>query len=152
MATSTRIKAQNIIFDIDGDKYECDATMVDLVLQDAPGDVQTFCEQRVGGEWVLNLEGITSGDATSLYRVLWANFGTDATFFIAPNGNATPSANEPHYTGTVKFDQLPPLTLNSNETSTFSVALTVVNTPHDPAANEYYGVTIVDAPPAPPTP
>lgn len=149
MATSTRIKAQNIIFDIDGDQYECDATMVDLVLQDAPGDVQTFCEQRVGGEWVLNLEGITSGDAASLYRVLWANFGTDAVFFIAPNGNAAPSANEPHYTGTVKFDQLPPLTLNSNETATFSVALTVVNTPHDPANNQFYGVEIVDTPPTP---
>lgn len=145
MATSTRIKAQNIKFLIGATEYACDATVVSLELQDAPGDVQTFCEQRVGGEWQLTLEGITSGDATSLYRVLWANFGTTGTFTIAPNGNATASSDEPHYEGTVKFDQLPPLALNSNETATFSVTLTVDNAVHDPANDIYYGVEIVTA-------
>lgn len=145
MATSTRIKAQNIKFLIGATEYACDATVVNLELQDAPGDVQTFCEQRVGGEWTLTLEGITSGDASSLYRVLWANFGTTGAFTIAPNGNATASADEPHYEGTVKFDQLPPLALNSNETATFSVTLTVDNVTHDPANDVYYGVEIVTA-------
>lgn len=145
MAASTRIKAHNIIFNIGATDYACDATMVDLVLQDAPGDVQTFCEQRVGGEWALTLEGITSGEATSLYRVLWENFGTTGTFTIAPNGNASPSATEPHYEGTVKFDQLPPLSLSTNETVTFSVTLTVDNSTHDPASDIYYGVEVVTA-------
>lgn len=145
MAASTRIKAHNIIFNIGATDYACDATMVDLVLQDAPGDVQTFCEQRVGGEWTLTLEGIVSGDAASLYRVLWNNFGTTGTFSVAPNGNATASASEPHYEGTVKFDQLPPLSLNTNETATFSVTLTVDNSTHDPASDVYYGVEIVTA-------
>lgn len=145
MAASTRIKAHNIIFNIGATDYACDATMVDLVLQDAPGDVQTFCEQRVGGEWTLTLEGIVSGDAASLYRVLWNNFGTTGTFEVAPNGNATATSAEPHYTGTVKFDQLPPLSLNTNETATFSVTLTVDNSTHDPASDVYYGVEIVTA-------
>ena len=145
MAASTRITAQNIKFLIGAVEYACDATMVELTLGDAPGDVQTFCEQRVGGEWSLGLEGITSGDATSLYRVLWNNFGTTAAFEIAPNGNAAASASEPHYTGTVKFNEIPPLSLNSNETSTFSVTLEVVNTPHDPDTDVYYGVSVVTA-------
>jgi len=145
MAASTRIKAQNIKFLIGATEYACDATMVDLVLGDAPGDVQTFCEQRVGGEWALTLEGITSGDATSLYRVLWENFGTTGAFTIAPNGNATATSDEPHYTGTVKFNELPPLSLSSNDTATFSVTLEVANTPHDPATDVYYGVEIVTA-------
>lgn len=145
MAASQRIKAQNIIFKIGATDYACDATMVELALQDAPGDVQTFCELRVGGEWTLTLEGLTSGDATSLYQVLWANFGTEVAFTIAPNGNATASANEPHYEGTAKFDQLPPLALSSNDVSTFSVTLTVKNTEHDPANSVYYGVEIVTA-------
>lgn len=145
MAASQRIKAQNIIFNIGATDYACDATMVELALQDAPGDVQTFCELRVGGEWSLTLEGLTSGDSTSLYQVLWANFGTEVGFTIAPNGNATASANEPHYEGTAKFDQLPPLALSSNEVSTFSVTLTVKNTEHDPANSVYYGVEIVTA-------
>jgi hypothetical protein len=142
MAASTRIKAQNIIFKIGTTDYACDANLVQLTLDDAPGDVQTFCEVRVGGQWSLQLDGITSGEDTSLYRILWDNFGSEVAFTIAPNGNTTPTADAPHYTGTVTFDQLPPLALVSNETSVFSVTLTVKNTPHNPASDQFYGVTI----------
>jgi hypothetical protein len=142
MPASTRIKAQNILFKFGATEYACDANMVELTLGDAPGDVQTFCEVRVGGQWSLQLDGITSGDSSSLYRVLWDNFGATANFTIAPNGNAVASASEPHYTGVVTFDQLPPLALVSNETSVFSVTLTVKSTPHTPASDIYYGVTV----------
>lgn len=142
MAASTRIKAQNIIFKIGATDYACDANMVQLTLDDAPGDVQTFCETRVGGQWALQLDGITSGEDTSLYRILWDNFGTEVAFTIAPNGNATPSADAPHYKGTAVFNQLPPLALMSNETSLFSVTLEVKNTPHNPASDQYYGIEI----------
>jgi hypothetical protein len=145
MAASTRIKAQNIIFKIGATDYACDANMVELTLDDAPGDVQTFCETRVGGQWALQLDGIMSGDAGSLYRVLWDNFGTEVAFTVAPNGNATATASEPHYEGTAVFNQLPPLSLMSNETAKFSVTLEVKNTPHDPADNQYYGIEIVTA-------
>jgi hypothetical protein len=145
MAASTRIKAQNILFKIGATDYACDANMVSLTLEDAPGDVQTFCETRVGGQWTLELEGITSGDSASLYRVLWDNFGSTGTFIIAPYGNATASANEPHYEGTVVFNDIPPLSLTSNETAVFSVSLEVKQTPHDPASDIYYGVEIVTA-------
>lgn len=142
MAASTRIKASNIVFKIGATDYACDANIVELTLDDAPGDVQTFCEVRVGGQWTLHLEGITSGEDTSLYRILWDNFGTEVAFTIAPNGNATASTDQPHYTGTVVFDQLPPLSLTSNEITKFAVDLTVKNTPHTPASDIYYGVTI----------
>jgi hypothetical protein len=142
MAASTRIKAQNIIFKIGSTDYACDANMVELTLDDAPGDIQTFCETRVGGQWALQLDGITSGEATSLYRVLWDNFGTEVAFVIAPNGNTTPTDDEPHYTGTAVFNQLPPLSLMSNETAKFSVTLEVKNTPHDPTNHDFYGVHI----------
>jgi len=142
MAASTRIKASNIIFKIGATNYACDANLVQLTLDDAPGDVQTFCEVRVGGQWSLQLDGITSGDSASLYRLLWDNFGTEVAFEIAPNGNATPSSSQPVYKGVARFDQLPPLALNSNETTLFSVTLTVVNTPHNPASEQFYGVTI----------
>ena len=142
MAASTRIKASNIVFKIGTTDYACDANMVELTLDDAPGDVQTFCEVRTGGQWSLQLDGITSGEDTSLYRVLWDNFGTEVAFTIAPNGNATPSADQPHYKGTVIFDQLPPLSLTSNEITKFSVTLTVKNTPQTPASDIFYGVEI----------
>ena len=145
MAASTRIKAQNIIFKIGSTDYACDANMVELTLDDAPGDIQTFCETRVGGQWALQLDGIMSGDAGSLYRVLWDNFGTEVAFTVAPNGNATATSSEPHYEGTAVFNQLPPLSLMSNETAKFSVTLEVKNTPHDPSADQYYGIEIVTA-------
>ena len=145
MAASTRIKAQNIIFKIGSTDYACDANMVELTLDDAPGDIQTFCETRVGGQWALQLDGITSGEDTSLYRILWDNFGTEVAFTIAPNGNTTPTSDAPHYTGTAVFNQLPPLSLMSNETAKFSVTLEVKNTPHDPANNEFFGIEIVTA-------
>jgi len=143
MAASTRVKAQNILFKIGTTDYACDATMVELVLDDAPGDVQTFCEYRAGAEWKLTLEGIMSGDTGSLYQVLWANYGTKVAFTIAAAGNATPTTSQPHYTGTVIFNQLPPLSLTSGETAKFSVELIVDNAVHTPAATPpiYYGVT-----------
>ena len=142
MAASTRIKATNIKFKIGATDFACDANMVELTLDDAPGDVQTFCEVRTGGQWSLQLDGITSGEDTSLYRILWDNFGTEVAFSIAPNGNATASADQPHYEGIVIFDQLPPLSLTSNEIAKFSVTLSVKQTPHTPASDIYYGVTI----------
>lgn len=141
MAASTRIKAQNIIFKIAGTDYACDANGVTLELGNAPGDVQTFCETRVGGEWTLKLDGIVSGEDTSLYQVLWTNFGSTASFVLAPNGNTIPTADEPVYSGTVVFDQLPPLGLTSGEVAQFSVTLTVRNTPHNPSGGIYYGVS-----------
>jgi hypothetical protein len=143
MAASARIRATNIVFKIGTTDYACDANMVELTLADAPGDVQTFCEVRVGGEWSLQLDGVTSGEDTSLYQVLWANFGTEVAFTIAPQGNATASADAPHYTGTVVFNELPPLSLTSNEVSKFSVTLRVKNDVHTPSATPpvYYGVT-----------
>jgi hypothetical protein len=144
MAASTRITAQNILFKIAGTDYACDANSVVLELGDAPGDVQTFCEVRPGGEWALTLSGITSGETTSLYQVLWTNFGSTATFVIAPNGNSVPSTDEPHYQGTVVFNQLPPLNLTSNEVTTFTITLRVQSTGLDVDNGLWYGVTKVN--------
>jgi len=144
MATSQRITAKNIKFLIGSTspvEYSCDTNLFELTLNDAPGDVQTFCEVRTGGEWKLQLDGLTSGDATSLYRLLWTNFGTEVPFVIAPQGNATATTSAPHYTGTVIFDQLPPLSLNSGDVVKFSVTLTVKNAVHTPPT-VFYGVTI----------
>lgn len=144
MATSTRISAKNIVFKIGTTDYAPDATRVSLDLEDAPGDVRTFSEVSVGKEWKLTLEGITSGDSASLYRLLYANYGTSVAFTIAPSGNASASTSQPHYTGTVIFDDLPPLDLNSGDIVTFAVTLTVNNSTHTPAATPpiYWGVTV----------
>lgn len=143
MATSTRIKATNIKFLIGSTEYACDLNAVSLTLNDAPGDVRTFCEVTTGSEWKAQLDGVASGDATSLYQILFANFGTEVAFTVAPQGNTTPTTSAPHWTGTLIFDQLPPVDLASGEIAKFSVTLTVKNSVHTPSATPpvYYGLT-----------
>jgi hypothetical protein len=142
MAIATpRITARDIIFKIDGTEYAPQLNSVDLTLGDAPGGVQTFSELRTSGEWALALSGYTSNDSDSLYRLLWTNFGTEADFIIQPQAG-TVGADNPQYTGTVLFNELPPLTLTSNEEVAFTVTLRVKNTGLDVANNLFYGVTL----------
>ena len=143
MAASTRIKATNIKFKINATDYACDADSVELSLGDAPGDVRTFCEVQTGQQWTLKLTGITSGDSASLYQVLFANYGTEVAFSVAPAGNTTATATAPIYTGTVIFDQLPPLSMTAGEIMKFEVSLTVKAATHNPSATPpvYFGLT-----------
>jgi hypothetical protein len=143
MPASTRIKATNIKFKIGSTEYSCDADNIELALSDAPGGQQTFCEVQSLQEWKLSLAGIASGDSGSLYQLLFANYGTEVAFSVAPNGNSTATSNQPIYTGTVIFDTLPPLSLTSGEIMAFEVELTVKNAVHTPSATPpvYFGLT-----------
>lgn len=143
MPASTRIKATNIKFKIGSTEYSCDADNIELALSDAPGGQQTFCEVQPLQEWKLSLAGIASGDSASLYQVLFANYGTEVAFSLAPNGNTTATSSQPIYTGTVIFDTLPPLSLTSGEIMAFEVELTVKNAVHTPSATPpvYFGLT-----------
>jgi hypothetical protein len=143
MAASTRIKATNIKFTISATEYSCDANGIELSLSDAPGAQQTFCEVQPLQEWKLKIDGIASGDSTSLYQLLFANYGTEVAFKVAPQGNTTATTSAPIYEGTVIFDQLPPLSMTSGEIMAFSVELTVKNSVHTPSATPpiYFGLT-----------
>ena len=136
-----RIVARDIVFKIGSTSYAPEVNVVELTLGDAPGGVQTFGEVRVHGEWALKLDGFVSPVSGSLYRLLFDNFGTEATFTITP-GAGTEGTDNPAFTGTVIFNELPPLTINSNEEIAFSVTLRVKNTGLDTSAKLYYGVTI----------
>lgn len=140
---STRIKASNIKLTIGSTEYSCDATMVELSIGDAPGDVRTFCEVQTGQQWTLSLEGITSGDSASLYQLLFTNYGTEVAFKVAPYGNSTATTSQPIYEGTAIFDQLPPLSLSAGEIATFKVDLTVKPGVHTPSATPpvFFGLT-----------
>jgi hypothetical protein len=140
---ATRIKASNIKFTIASTDYAVDADSIELSLSDAPGGQQTFTEVQPLQEWKLNISGIASGDSTSLYQLLFANYGTEVAFKVAPNGNSTASTSQPIYEGTVVFDTLPPLNMTSGEIMSFSVELTVKNSVHTPSATPpvYFGLT-----------
>lgn len=135
-----RVVARNITFKIGSTSYAPELNAVELTLGDAPGGIMTFSEYRVQGEWALKLDGYMSQKATSLYQFLITNFATEATFEINPGGG-TAGADNPKYSGTVLINELPPLTLTSNEEVAFSVTLRVKNTGLDVASGLFYGLT-----------
>lgn len=144
MPASTRIKANSIIFKIAAVDYAFDTTKVELTLGDADGGApRTFCQPEAEQQWQLSVEGLMSGQAASLYRALFAAYETDVAFIIAPHGNAVASATQPHYTGTVTINNLPPVSLNPGETAAFSIQLRVLNSTHTPSSSPkiFWGVT-----------
>jgi hypothetical protein len=144
MAASSRIKANSIIFKIGGVDYAYDTTKVSLELSDADGGApRTFCQPEAEQQYQLSIEGTMSGQAASLYRALYAAYETDVAFILAPGGNATASATQPHYTGTVTINNLPPIALDPGQTAVFSVQLRVINSVHTPGATPriLWGVT-----------
>jgi len=143
MAASTRIKATNIKFKINSTDYSCDADSIELSLSDAPGGQQTFCEVQPLQEWKLKIAGIASGDSASLYQLLFANYGTEVAFSVAPQGNTTATSSAPIYEGTVIFDSLPPLNMTAGDIMAFDVELTVKNSVHTPSATPpiFFGLT-----------
>jgi len=140
MAASNRLIARNIKFQVDGDEFSCDANKITLTPEDAPGGVRTFCETNVEKEWKLAIEGIVSLDAASLYQTLFTLQGTQVDFVVAPAGNATASPTEPHYTGSLIIDDLPPLDLTAGENANFSITYTVDGGTHNPATGYWYGL------------
>jgi hypothetical protein len=140
-----RVIARNIVFKIGAVSYTPELNNVELAWGDAPGGIQTFSEVAPNQEAALTLAGYMSNDADSLYRLLWTSYGSEATFTIKPEAG-TDGVDLPAYTGTVIFNQLPPLTLVSNEDVAFEVTLRVKNTGLDVAAKLFYGVTLDTTP------
>jgi hypothetical protein len=105
MATSTRIKANALLLSIDGTDYWADFSSVVLQSEDASSDVTTFYDASLGGrrDFYLTVSGVQSTEAASFWRAMWADAGTEVAFIYAPHGNATASADQPHFTGTVRI-------------------------------------------------
>jgi hypothetical protein len=143
MATSSRLKAQNIKFNISSTDYSPDCENIELNLEDMSGDIRTFDEVRTGGMWKLKLAGLYSQTSSSLYQLLFTNYGTQVAFVLAPSGNVVASSSQPHWTGTVIFDELPPISLQAGDVTKFEVTLSVDASVHTPSATPpiFYGLT-----------
>jgi hypothetical protein len=136
-----RVIARNIVFKIGAVSYMPELNNVELSWGDAPGGIQTFSEVARNQEAALTLSGYMSNDADSLYRLLWTSYGSEAAFTLKPEAG-TDGVDLPAYTGTVIFNQLPPLTLVANEDVAFEVTLRVKNTGLDVANKLFFGVTL----------
>ena len=123
---SPRIKGQKLGFQIQGKAVWPDMSGAELS-PSSDDSYATFGSILAGGTPMqLKVSGIVSTAATSLWRLLFDNTGKDLPFIFSPNGNETPSADQPHYVGKVTIKQPPSLPVKINEVSSFDLEMPVV--------------------------
>lgn len=111
MTTSSRLRGQTKpVFTLDAGSpvsYADDLKKWEWKWDDKDDSDLTFAEAAAGESQVatLTVTGVFSADATSLWAFLWDNAGTDIDIVFGPWGNATATATQPHFTGTVTFDK-----------------------------------------------
>lgn len=100
---SARIKGAALKLTVASIEYMADVTACSITNEEADGDVTTFADAATGGarKYLLNLTGIQSTDAASLWSYIWDNAGDTVAYVYAPHGNATASVSQPHFTGSV---------------------------------------------------
>ena len=115
----TRIKGKSLTITVNGEEFQCDLTSAVLQKDSAESGqedtVQTFCEagtSSAGQVWYMDTTAIQSTDTASnddgqsLWRLVWdsATGGAELPFVFAPYANAVPTADQPHFTGTLIVD------------------------------------------------
>lgn len=109
MTATTRIKGVALTLKVEGTDYAPDITSCTITNEAADGDVVTFADAAGEGarKFLLNISAIQSTDSASLWAYIWDNAGDTVAYIYAPHGNATASATQPHFTGTVKVGPKP---------------------------------------------
>jgi len=134
MPASTRIKGNKLALKLGTpavDHWQ-DVSQYLLTNEEADGDVTTFADAAAGGsrQYLLNMTGVQSLDATGFWRLVWDKTGTDIPFTIAPFGNTAPSATQPHFTGTATVGPKPDLGGEAGNSSfTFETSWKVIGVP-----------------------
>lgn len=106
---STRIKGTALALSFGGTDFWADVTAVTLENEEASSPTITFQDAAGNPErdWKIKGSAVQSLQTSSFWRYAWANTGETVAFRYAPKGNATASADEPHFLGTVKIGPRP---------------------------------------------
>lgn len=78
--------------------------------EEADADTVTFEDAEKGGDRQHFLRGaaIQSTQTAAFWRYVWENSGETAVpYTVAPHGNATPTADQPHFVGTLTIGPKP---------------------------------------------
>lgn len=128
-----RIKGTKLSLTIGATEIHEEGTSVLMDSEEANGDVTTFADAEGGGArqhfFAISATQSTQGD--SFWRMVWANTGEDAAFVYRPHGNAVATADEPHFTGTLKIGPKPPIggAAGTNSTFTFDTRFNIEGVP-----------------------
>lgn len=125
---STRIrgnKKPQLTLGAPGIDHSADVISWTIENDEADADVVTFEDAANGGgrQFFLRGSAIQSTESAAFWRYVWENSGeTEIPYTIAPHGNATPTADEPHLVGTLTIGPKPTIggEASSSATSAFS--------------------------------
>lgn len=126
-----KYKGNSLSLMFDTTEVNLEATSVVLQNEDADGDNVTFAELAAGNavQWFFEITATSDYGSSSFWSYLWENAGSDVTFTFKPYGNATASATQPHFTGTVTIAKKPPVGGQAGEVFTFDMRLDLVGEP-----------------------
>ncbi|MFC8733572.1 hypothetical protein ACFT5B_14175 [Luteimicrobium sp. NPDC057192] len=94
----------------DNTDRKCETTAVTLEHEDADTDTLTFCDASEGGaaQPFFDVTFVQSLDSTSFWRFCWEHAGEVVPFTYAPQGNAEPTTEQPHFIGFVQIPKARP--------------------------------------------
>ena len=93
--------------EIDGDEYTAEISNLRFTSAEGDSDFVTFADAAAGGSRQYKLEGTAAqdGEAASFWDVVYSQVGADLDCVVMPDGNAVPSATQPHFTSTVTIKE-----------------------------------------------
>lgn len=97
-----QIGTRKLTLEIDGTEYTPSVSNVAVASAAAESDFVTYADAASGGarDYTLNMTLAQDAATGSLWRMIWDEAGSDVPVTVAPYGNATPTATEPHFVGT----------------------------------------------------
>jgi len=110
---STRIRGNRkpqLTLGSPGTDHSADVSSWTIENEEADADVVTFEDAAAGGgrQFYLRGSAIQSTATAAFWRYVWENSGEEnVPYTIAPHGNAAPSADEPHFIGTLTIGPKP---------------------------------------------
>lgn len=129
---ANKYKGKSLSITVNAVEYNMDLTSIVLQNEEADDDATTFADLATGGaiQWYFEIEAVSDYSEDSLWSFLWTSAGdSDVPFVFKPYGNATPTASQPHFTGTFNVGSKPAVGGTANEVFTFEARLDVNGEP-----------------------
>jgi hypothetical protein len=108
--TNKAYKGAKLSLTIDSVEYNMDLTKAVITNEEADDSDVSFADLGAGAglNWNLEFEAFSDYASGSIWSYVWDNAGdTGVAYLLKPYGNATASATQPHFSGTLKVGNKP---------------------------------------------
>lgn len=101
------IGTRKLTLSIDGDEVSPEVSAATISSAESDSDFVSFADAAAGGgrTYTLKLTFVQDAAAGSLWDQVWSNAGNDVAVIVRPYGNDVPTADQPHFTGTVTITE-----------------------------------------------